>query len=190
MATYHILLGGNEGDVDATMAEALERLTAVGRVSRVSHVVESQAWGYASPLPYHNVAAELSTGMTPQSLLAALQRVERDLGRQVKTTAAAGYQDRPIDIDILLCGATVVDEPGLQIPHSRLHLRRFALAPLAEIAADAIHPKLRKSVGELLDECEDGGQVVRVGHLRHIVTPKARHESDLRMQNTQKENEI
>lgn len=166
MPTYHILLGGNEGDVDAAMAEALERLSALGCVVRVSHVVESRAWGYESPLAYHNVAAELSTEMAPQSLLAALQRVERALGRRAKTTAASGYQDRPIDIDILLCGAAVVDEPGLQIPHPRLHLRRFALAPLAEIAASAVHPKLGKSVGELLDECEDGGQVVVTGSLR------------------------
>lgn len=177
MATYHILLGGNEGDVDATMAEALTMLSAVGRVSRVSHVVESRAWGYESPLAYHNVAAELSAEMGPQSLLAALQRVERALGRRVKTTTA-GYQDRPIDIDILLCGAVVIDEPGLQIPHPRLHLRRFALAPLAEIAAGAIHPKLGKSVGELLSECEDGGQVVRVGRLRGVATPEARHEGE------------
>lgn len=171
MATYHILLGGNEGDVDATMSEALARLSAAGRVSRVSRVVESRAWGYESPLAYHNVAAELRTEMAPRPLLAALQQVERALGRRVKTTAAAGYRDRPIDIDILLCGAAVVDEPGLQIPHPRLHLRRFALAPLAEIAADAIHPKLGKSIGELLEECEDGGQVTTLGRLRKAAAP-------------------
>lgn len=166
--TYHILLGGNEGDVLATMSEALWMLSAVGRVSRVSRVVESRSWGYDSPLPYHNAAAELRTEMAPQSLLAALQRVERALGRRSKTTAGSGYQDRLIDIDILLCGAAVVDEAGLQIPHPRLHLRRFALAPLAEIAPEVVHPVLQKSIRELLEECEDCGGVVTAGSLRGV----------------------
>lgn len=161
---YYILLGGNEGDVDRTMASALTRLGEVGRVTAVSDTVESEAWGYASALPFHNVAARLESAMEPLPLLAFLKSLERELGRHDKTKA--GYEDRPIDLDILLWDDNVMETEALTIPHPRMHLRRFALAPLAQIAPDVTHPTLRKSISRLLQECEDTGCIKRIGHLR------------------------
>lgn len=161
---YYILLGGNEGDVDQTMARALARMGEVGRVTAVSDIVESEAWGYSSALPFHNVAARLESAIEPLRLLTFLKGLEREMGRREKTKA--GYEDRPIDLDILLWGDNVVETETLMIPHPRMHLRRFALAPLAQIAPDAEHPILRKSIARLLQECEDTGYVKRIGHLR------------------------
>ena len=73
-----------------------------------------------------------------------------------------GYQSRIIDIDILLYADRIIDTGNLQIPHPRLHLRRFVLMPLAELAPDLIHPVLKKSIQELLKQCIDTGRIERL----------------------------
>lgn len=161
---YYILLGGNEGDVDRTLARALARLSEAGRVTAVSDIVESEAWGYTSALPFHNAVARMESGLEASALLTFLKDLERELGRRGK--AKAGYEDRPIDLDILLWDGNVVDTDTLIIPHPRMHLRRFTLAPLAQIAPDIVHPTLRKTISQLLLECEDTGSVRRAGQLR------------------------
>ncbi len=161
---YYILLGGNEGDVDQTMARALARLSEAGRVTAVSDIVESEAWGYTSALPFHNAVARLESDMGAQALLTFLKDLERELGRRGKTKT--GYEDRPIDLDILLWGQNVVETDTLTIPHPRMHLRRFTLAPLAQIAPDEVHPTLRKTISQLLLECEDTGSVRCIRPLR------------------------
>lgn len=163
---YYLLLGGNEGDVDTTMATALRMLSeGDGEVVAVSRVFESEAWGYTSANAYHNVAAIVVTPVGPFAFLNFLKHVERRLGRTSKTQDGE-YHDRPIDIDILLCDNETIRTEVLEIPHPRLAMRRFALAPLAEIAPDLWHPVLKKSISELLSECEDTGIVTPTNHLR------------------------
>jgi len=150
MPTIYLALGSNLGDRGATIAAALD---AVGklpgtRVLKVSRLVETEpVGGPPGQGPFLNGAAAIETDLTPEDLLAALKRIERDLGR----TEGPRWSPRPIDLDILLCGDLVLDTPGLTIPHPRLRDRRFVLEPLAEIAADVRDPVTGKSVKELLE---------------------------------------
>ncbi len=169
---YYVLLGGNEGDVDEKMAVALEMMNeGDGHVVCVSSIYESPAWGYDSALPYHNAAAKVVTPVGPFAFLSFLKHAERRLGRLTKTEPGGEYHDRPIDLDILLCDDNVVNTETLAIPHPKLPKRRFALTPLAEIASEVYHPLLKKTILEMLIECEDASPVTLAGNLRELGYP-------------------
>ena len=143
----YVGLGANLGDRDSTIRRAvalLEEAPGV-RVVQVSALRETEPWGPVEQPPYLNGAVALDTELEPRALLEVLLDVERRLGR-VRTER---WGPRTIDLDLLLHGDEVVDEPGLTLPHPHLHERRFALEPLAELAADAVVPG-RGTVAELL----------------------------------------
>jgi 2-amino-4-hydroxy-6-hydroxymethyldihydropteridine diphosphokinase len=139
MAVVHIGLGANLGDREATIRAALERLDAEEgiEVVRVSLLRETDPVGYADQPPFLNGVAELETELSPGELLERLLAVERDLGR---VRQGPRYGPRTIDLDLLLYGDAVVDEPGLEIPHPRMTERRFVLEPLAELDPDRVVP--------------------------------------------------
>jgi 2-amino-4-hydroxy-6-hydroxymethyldihydropteridine diphosphokinase len=146
----YIGLGGNLGDREANLRAGLARLAARADVAveLVSAFIETDPVDCAPGQPkYLNGTAALKTSLAPRELLRVLLDVERDLGR----TRPAGERNaaRTLDLDLLLYDDMVLNEPGLQIPHPRMHERRFVLVPLAEIAPGATHPGLRKTVGEL-----------------------------------------
>jgi 2-amino-4-hydroxy-6-hydroxymethyldihydropteridine diphosphokinase len=123
----YVGLGANLGDREATIRCAADLIGA----ERLSTIRETEPWGYTDQPRFLNAVAELDTELSPRELLDVLLGVERELGRE--RGAGPRYGPRVIDLDLLLYGEETIDEPGLTVPHPRLHERRFALEPLAEL---------------------------------------------------------
>jgi 2-amino-4-hydroxy-6-hydroxymethyldihydropteridine diphosphokinase len=133
MPLAYIGLGSNLGDREGTIRRALELLSAGDdiEVTAVSSLEETDPVGYEDQPRFLNGAAELRTSLGARALLNRLLAIERRLGRV--RGEGPRFGPRTIDLDLLLYGEDVIDEPGLEIPHPRLHERRFALEPLAEL---------------------------------------------------------
>lgn len=116
-------------------------------VLRASHVYQTAPWGYLDQSDFLNQALEAETDLAPLELLSYVKEIEKRMGRHT----VIHYGPRLIDIDILFYGDEIIDLPGLSIPHPMLHERAFTLVPLAELAAEFHHPKLGKTIRELLD---------------------------------------
>ena len=133
MTRAFVGIGSNLGDSRALITAALELLGAEDGVEvlAVSTLRETDPVGYENQPRFLNGAAELETELGPRDLLARLLVIERRLGRE--RGEGPRFGPRTIDLDLLLYGQETVDEPGLEVPHPRLHERRFALEPLAEL---------------------------------------------------------
>ena len=142
MTRAYVALGANLGDREATIRRAAKLIGA----RRLSSIRETEPWGYADQPRFLNAVAELETEDSPRELLDRLLDVERTLGR---TREGPRYGPRTIDLDLILHGDETRDEPGLRLPHPRVHERRFVLEPLAELAPGLIVPG-KGSVEELL----------------------------------------
>ncbi|WP_210465461.1 2-amino-4-hydroxy-6-hydroxymethyldihydropteridine diphosphokinase [Rufibacter roseolus] len=152
MTPLFLLLGSNLGDRVFYLSEATNRLAALfGKTVQKSKLYETAAWGLEDQPSFLNQVLVFHTGFSPKVVLALTQRIEQELGRIRKERWGA----RVIDIDILFYGQNVVNTPELHLPHPQLHLRRFTLAPLAEVAPDFVHPVLQKTIKNLLAECPD-----------------------------------
>ncbi|HYF30690.1 MAG TPA: 2-amino-4-hydroxy-6-hydroxymethyldihydropteridine diphosphokinase [Chitinophagaceae bacterium] len=152
MGRTYLLIGGNIGNRLQNLQRAITLIgTKAGEITRQSAVYETEAWGKHDQPAFLNQVLRVITSQQPQALLQTLLGIEQEMGRARQEK----YGPRTIDIDILLYDDLVMKTDELAIPHPQLHLRRFALAPLAEIAASVIHPVLKKSIDELLLECPD-----------------------------------
>lgn len=152
MPIVYLSLGSNLGSRKAQLTTATKLLTErAGYIPALSGFYETEPWGYDSIHPFLNIAAHLETSLTPLELLTITQQIEQELGRIPKKDKNR-YEDRPIDIDILLYNNLVSDNPKLIIPHPLMHQRLFVLEPLAEIAPKVIHPVLKRPIAELLEE--------------------------------------
>jgi 2-amino-4-hydroxy-6-hydroxymethyldihydropteridine diphosphokinase len=139
VARAYVGLGSNLGDRAATLSRAVELL---GRepgieVVAVSAFRETDPVGYLDQPPFLNGAVAVETPLAPREVLDALLEVERQLGR---TRLGPRYGPRTVDLDLLLVDGIVVDEPGLTVPHPRLHERAFALEPLLELDPGLVVP--------------------------------------------------
>jgi len=152
----YIALGANLGDRSETLRSALEMLDESPGVSVacVSEMIRTEpVGGPGGQGDYLNAAARLETTLVPLELLVLLQGIERWLGRD--RSGEQRWGARTCDLDILLIDDEVMETTELTIPHPRMHERRFVLAPLNEIAPDAVHPVLKSTVASLLADLED-----------------------------------
>jgi 2-amino-4-hydroxy-6-hydroxymethyldihydropteridine diphosphokinase len=157
-ALAYLSLGSNVGDRPANLRAAIDRLAEVGQVQAVSAFYETEPVDVLDQPWFLNCAVALVSSKAPRELLALALAIEEGMGRH--RTREKG--PRIIDIDILLFGDRVIDEPGLKVPHPAMHERRFVLDPLVEIAPEAEHPVLKKRARTLLEELPAGQSVRRV----------------------------
>jgi 2-amino-4-hydroxy-6-hydroxymethyldihydropteridine diphosphokinase len=148
MAIVYFSLGSNEGDRLNWLVKAAKLIeNLVGKVIENSSVIESEAWGFESETTFYNMVLLVETELTPQQVLNKVLDIEASLGR---TRHGNVYTNRIIDVDILFYNEEQINDEKLVIPHPLMQKRIFVLQPLAEIAADLIHPVLHTSVSALL----------------------------------------
>ena len=130
----YLSLRSNLGDKEGNILRAYAlREQRIGHIVRKSSLHRTAPWGFESSNDFLNSVIAIETSLTPHELLTETQRIEKEIGRTKKTSADGTYQDRLIDIDILIYNDLIIDEPDLQIPHPLMNQRDFVLNPLKEI---------------------------------------------------------
>ena len=157
LARSLLLLGSNLGEREINLRSSIQFIEQDGscKILLSSSVYETEPWGSQSKNNYLNQAFVIETSLNPFNLLTFLQETEVKIGR----TRSVKWDDRIIDIDILLYNGFVLDSHELKIPHPELPNRRFALIPAVEIAPEWEHPLYHQNLKSLLDVCKDTTQV-------------------------------
>ena len=152
MRNIYLLLGSNLGDRHSYLREgALLIEREIGPIEKSSSIYQTASWGNTGLPEFLNQALQVSTSLSPRDLLFTVNAIEKSLGRE----RVQKWGSRTLDIDILLYENEIINEPDLVIPHPLMQERRFALAPLCEIAPHVVHPLIGKKIKELLSELSD-----------------------------------
>lgn len=153
----YISLGSNKGDKFKNLQDAINTIyLKIGNVKVISKVYKSPSFGFKSD-DFLNTCVILETNLTANKVMGELLKIEKDLGRV--RSDKKGYEARIIDLDIIFFEDKVIDAKTLQVPHPEMHKRKFVLLPLNDIASKVIHPKLKKEVSVLLQECDDKSEM-------------------------------
>lgn len=153
MAKIYLSLGSNIGNRKNFLDSAIELLKIKIEIKETSSLYETDPWGKTKQPKFLNMCISGETSLKPAELLNFIHETEIHVGR----TPTFKWGPREIDIDILFYDHKVITEEGLEIPHANLHERTFVLVPLVEIAGDYVHPKLKKSVSDLLEQIDASG---------------------------------
>ena len=152
MINVFLLLGSNLGQRNSFLQQAVRLIEQeVAPVTTVSSVYETQSWGKSDAPDYLNQVIELQTDLDARTVLRKILSIETQMGRKREEK----WGSRIIDIDILFYGDSIINEPGLIVPHPELHNRRFTLEPLSELAPNFVHPVLNKDIMQLKNELND-----------------------------------
>lgn len=155
----YISLGSNIGDQFKNLEKAILEIQSVcGSLSSASSLYETEPWGTFAQDPFLNQVIAVESPHEPPILLNLFLEIEKKMGR-IRTVRNA---PRIIDIDILLYGSKIILNESIHIPHPRMHLRKFILIPMTEIAPDLIHPVFNQSMKELLNKCTDSSFVKKL----------------------------
>jgi 2-amino-4-hydroxy-6-hydroxymethyldihydropteridine diphosphokinase len=149
-----LLLGSNLGDRFQNLSEARKR---IGSVVQASPIYVTAAWGNTNQPDFLNQVIEISSTLNPEELLRNILDIEIAMGRKREEKWGA----RIVDIDILFYGDVIIKTPDLTIPHPEMQNRRFVLVPLLDIT-NKVHPVLKKTIGQLMEECKDPLEVKRL----------------------------
>lgn len=168
MLGIYLGLGTNLGNREKNLSLCIKELANSSEITLVqlSSVYESEPFGYYEQPNFYNMGVEIATDLNPFQLLKVIKNIEQKIGR--KNTFRWG--PRIIDIDILSYQNIVIDFPVLSIPHKQLHLRRFVLIPFKEMTDRYIHPKLKKNIDQMLNECSDDGQIKLIAQGTKLLT--------------------
>ncbi len=157
LKTVYIALGSNKGNKLQNLQAAVDAVfEKIGAVNKISKVYRTPALGFEGD-DFYNACIKVETEFKPKKLLKELQEIESKLGRESKSIE--GYESREIDLDILFYDNEIIVEKVLVIPHPELHKRKFVLQPLCDVDKDFDHPKLKKTIENLLVECEDNSSI-------------------------------
>jgi 2-amino-4-hydroxy-6-hydroxymethyldihydropteridine diphosphokinase len=152
MNKVYLLTGGNVGNRQQYLQESARLIEAAcGKIITRSAIYETAAWGKTDQAAFLNQALELMTTLNAERLMEQLLKIEQTAGRK----RLEKYGPRTIDIDILFFNADIIATILLTVPHPQIAARRFVLEPMNELAPDFVHPVLKKTIAQLLEECPD-----------------------------------
>ena len=160
MRNVYLSTGSNLGDRLKNIQSAKELINLrIGNIKLSSHIYETEPWGYVSENKFYNQCLQVETPLSPEELIESICTMEKDASR---IKEGSSYSDRTLDIDILFYDKLIMASEKISIPHPRMHLRKFVLAPLNEIAPHFMHPVLNMTVLQLLEACVDKGKIRRI----------------------------
>ena len=154
-------LGSNVGDRMANLRMAVREIKSAGVITGCSHVYETEPVGYADQDYFYNAAVLLRTPLSPRELLACILEIEQMAGRK----RSVRFGPRTLDMDIIFYGQSIINEPGLCVPHPEYHRRYFVLLPASDIAPDWVCPVRHQTVAGLKEQCTDKKWVQRISGL-------------------------
>ena len=152
---YYLNIGSNMGDRRDNLYRAVVALAAGTSGCAISHIVESEPWGYDSDNRFMNLGLKLSSNIDPYDMLERIHDIERRLGSASHRDDEGRYIDRLVDIDIMAIDDMVIDSPTLQVPHPHLPERDFFLRPMMELAPEWCHPLTGLTAGEMLNKIDN-----------------------------------
>ena len=168
MTGIYLGLGSNLGNRENNFSQCLSHLTDTQDIVivKMSSIYETEPHGFIIQPGFLNMVIEIETQTPPDQLLNIIQNVEKKMGKK----KYFHWGPRLIDIDILSFQNRVINSKKLTLPHQLMHLRKFVLVPLNEIAPDFIHPLVNKNINQLLNECRDESKVIKIISCKNLIS--------------------